>query len=367
MSQRLRLVYTTSARIPSRAANAVQSLKMCDAFAGLGHDVVMHCRAGDPLDVVNDFSLRHRFHFEPIQPVDIRGLRTAVFEAQMMRLATRRPLPDLYFSRDVYSVCALAPFGVPIVLELHRTMEGHSVEELALRWLMPQPALRAVVVVSEGMARWYAEHFPGLRLVVEPGAAEEPVAGVARPLGRPGALKLGYFGHLYEGRGVELLAALATRLPDVDVHVFGGTEADLTRCRLKFQSPNLHFHGFVAHAEISSYTASLDVLLAPYQRRVVVEGGAETSAVMSPLKIFEYMALGRPMICSDLPVLREVLNDDIAALVSPDDIDAWIAAVDRFRDRGLRARIGGAAHDRFVARHTWSGRARRLVTVGVGA
>lgn len=360
----LRIVYTTSARIPSRAANAVQSLKMCDAFAGLGHDVVMHCRSGDNLDIVKDFGLRHPFRFEPVSPFPMRGLRTLAFETKMARLSRRRPLPDLYFSRDVYSVCSVVTQGVPTLLELHRTMEGHEVEQQALRWLQHQKALRAVVVVSEGMARWYRQRF-GLRIVVEPGAADEHRVAQPRSLGRQGALQLGYFGHLYEGRGVEVLAAIAQKLPDVDVHVFGGTESDLKVCREKFKFANLHFHGFIAHAELPSYAAAVDVLLAPYQRRVVVEGGAETSAVMSPLKLFEYMALRRPMICSDLPVLREVLDDSVAMLVSPDDVSSWVAAVEQLRDVDARARLGEAAYDRFLARHTWSGRARRLLALGV--
>lgn len=365
----VRIAYTTSARIPSRAANAVQSLKMCDAFAGIGHRVTMYCRRGEDLDIQTEFGLCNQFEFRPIAPLPLRGLRTVAFETTMLRRARRRPRPDLYFSRDVYSLCGLASTRVPMILELHRTMEGHRVEQEALDWLRQRSNLRAVVVVSRGMADWYAQRFPGLALTVEPGAAD-PGAGEnggvrGQRLGRADTLQLGYFGHLYEGRGVEVLAEIAARLRNVDVNIFGGTEADLKRCRETFKLDNLKFFGHVPHAAVASYTEALDVLMAPYQERVVVAGGAETSAVMSPLKIFEYMASNRPMICSDLPVLREILDEEVAVLVPPADVDGWVRAVGLLADPGRRQTLASAARQRFMARHTWSARAKRLVALGL--
>jgi glycosyltransferase involved in cell wall biosynthesis len=366
----MKIGYLTSARIPSRAANAVQSTKMCAAFAALGHDVTMFCRAGDvDVDVFGDFGVDRAFAHRPIAPSRLRGTRTLAFE-WAVRDAARAVAPDLYFARDVFALALVATTQRPLLLELHRTMEGHRAEQLALSWLLTQPNFRGVVVVSAAMGRWFAERFPGAPIVVEPGAATnvDAVVGVSR--GRPGALQVGYVGHLYAGRGVELIADVARRVADrahdvgidVDFHVVGGDERDIARCRSTLHAPHLTFHGFVPHGELPTLTKSFDVVLAPYQRQVFVQGGAETSAVMSPLKVFEYMATGAAIVASDLPVLHEVLAPAWSVLLPPDDAGAWAdAVVDLARDPARRRALGAAAHARFLARHTWTARASRVL------
>ena len=104
-------------------------------------------------------------------------------------------------------------------------------------------------------------------------------------------------------------------------------------------------------------------MLTPYQREVRVHGGGEVSAWMSPLKIFECMASAKPIISSDLPVLREVLTHEVNALLcDPEDIESWVAAIERLRDdHALRVRLSErAAHD-FDANYAWSKRAEQIV------
>ena len=69
---------------------------------------------------------------------------------------------------------------------------------------------------------------------------------------------------------------------------------------------NVELAGYLPHGEVASFLAACDVLLAPYQRQVSIASGFDTARWMSPLKIFEYMAAGRLVLCSDLPALREV-------------------------------------------------------------
>ena len=108
--------------------------------------------------------------------------------------------------------------------------------------------------------------------------------------------------------------------------------------------------------------ARLDVMLAPYQRRVAIYGNSgDTSRWMSPLKIFEYMAARKPMIASDMPVLREVLDDSNAILVDPEDVDAWQNALTSLRDPERREQLGTKAHQDFVAYYTWRARADRVL------
>ena len=78
------------------------------------------------------------------------------------------------------------------------------------------------------------------------------------------------------------------------------------------------------------------------------------------MKIFEYMAAAKPIIASDLPVLREVLNDSNAILVDPEDIDAWRDALAALRDAETQG-SGRKAHEQLLRSYTWQARASRVL------
>jgi glycosyltransferase involved in cell wall biosynthesis len=75
------------------------------------------------------------------------------------------------------------------------------------------------------------------------------------------------------------------------------------------------------------------------------------------------MANAKPIISSDLPVLREVLTHEVNALLcEPDDIEAWVAAIERLKDdQGLRVRLSERARRDFDTKYTWSKRAETIV------
>jgi glycosyltransferase involved in cell wall biosynthesis len=86
---------------------------------------------------------------------------------------------------------------------------------------------------------------------------------------------------------------------------------------------------------------------------------------MSPLKIFECMAHAKPIVSSDLPVLREVLTDEVNALLcDPDDIESWVNAIERLRkDQDLRARLAERARLDFDTNYSWAKRADKIAAL----
>jgi glycosyltransferase involved in cell wall biosynthesis len=219
------------------------------------------------------------------------------------------------------------------------------------------------VVISDALRKHYEDSYPALvdSVRTAPDAADEvPISVTSR---NPGNLRVGYVGHLYQGRGIELIAQLAERCSWAEFHVIGGVPKDIDEWRARCQDRrNIVFHGFCPPAEVPARMSRLDVMLAPYQRAVTTYGERhDTSRWMSPLKIFEYMAAGKPMIASDLPVLREVLNESNAMLVDPEDVDAWAGALTALRDPERRQRLGSRAHSDFREAHTWEQRAHRVL------
>jgi glycosyltransferase involved in cell wall biosynthesis len=82
------------------------------------------------------------------------------------------------------------------------------------------------------------------------------------------------------------------------------------------------------------------------------------------MKVFQYMASGKPIVASDHPMLREVLDEERAVLVPPGDVEAWVVAVsDLSADPDKCAGLGAAARREFEMKYTWRHRAERLLAL----
>jgi glycosyltransferase involved in cell wall biosynthesis len=185
-----------------------------------------------------------------------------------------------------------------------------------------------------------------------PGAA----AALRAALGLENKVVLGFVGFVRPWHGLEWAIRALPRLAG-DVHLLvvgdGPARADLEREAAALGvTARVHFAGRIAHADISTYVQSFDIAL---QTRAV--------SYASPLKLFEYMALGRAIIAPDQPNLREILTQDGDALLfDPEDEASFFSALQRLSgDAGLRARLGAAAR-RSVEQtpFTWAENARRV-------
>jgi glycosyltransferase involved in cell wall biosynthesis len=116
--------------------------------------------------------------------------------------------------------------------------------------------------------------------------------------------------------------------------------------------------GLVPHKDMPAYLAACDVLVSPHGRQA--DGGEFFG---SPTKLFEYMAMGRPIVASAVGQIADVLVDEESALlVPPDDAQALCGAIVRLVDNAcLRVRLGSAARQAAEQQHTWLQNAERLL------
>ncbi|MFT5465689.1 MAG: glycosyltransferase involved in cell wall biosynthesis [Verrucomicrobiales bacterium] len=343
-------------------------MKMCQAMSKLGHDVRLLTLSRPAFeepgveDVFAHYGVERRFELEKLPFPGFPG-RQLIYAFSAWRQA-RQWKPDLIYGRYFPAMAMVGLAGWPVAWESHERVWDRSgmAKRLAKR-LFASRGFRKLVVISEALKSMYveAEMIEAERIEVAHDAADPATIEIKAHEG----FRVGYIGGVYPGRGIELVLECAVRLPDVEFHFVGGTAPDLQKLPgITELSANVICHGYQPPDLVPEMRASFDVLLAPYQRKVAVWGGnGDTSAFMSPLKIFEYMASGRPMICSDLPVLREVLNDKNALLVQPEDVDGWVTAIAQLRDnRELGAKIAESALADFEENYTWDKRAERVLT-----
>jgi glycosyltransferase involved in cell wall biosynthesis len=175
-----------------------------------------------------------------------------------------------------------------------------------------------------------------------------------------------YVGQLYPWKGAGLVLDVAARVPEARVVIVGGqtnwTQDDpdiaalAERARELGVADRVELRGHVPYDRVPSVLAAASVALLPLPDEPVAR------LFTSPLKLFDYMAAGVPIVASDLPALREVLrHEENALLACPDDPDAFAAAVRRlFVDPALAARLGRQARTDVEA-YSWDARAHALL------
>lgn len=100
----------------------------------------------------------------------------------------------------------------------------------------------------------------------------------------------------------------------------------------------------------------------PNQNQIFARGMKENIAEFtSPLKMFEYMASGRVIISSDMPVLREILNENNSFLLPCDDVESWIQIIKNIENNIELARKIAKSAKEDVQNYTWTKRAKRII------
>jgi glycosyltransferase involved in cell wall biosynthesis len=114
---------------------------------------------------------------------------------------------------------------------------------------------------------------------------------------------------------------------------------------------------------VSQFLDESAVLPSPYQERIEVSRGGDTGTVFSPLKVFEYMRTGKPIVASDLPRIRDILTDRVSALLcSPDDSKAWcLALVEILENPEFAENLGRRARADFEANYSMKTRASKVL------
>lgn len=374
--------------IPSRKANTVQVMKMAQALSHLGHTVSL--LAPRPVRT-NDFNPPSwemlAEHYGLSQPFSITWLTAhPAFKRYDYALQAvdraRREHCDLFYTRLIQSAAFASLLGLPTLLEVHDLPSGWVGPLFFKAFLSGRGARRLAVItraLGEDLTRLLGAPPLGSTadafcLLAPDGVDLERYAQLPSPAAaraqlkhlklQPGTFTAGYTGHLYPGRGTDLLLALAAALPQVQFLLVGGEPPDIERLQQTIHQRdlhNIHLAGFIPNAALPLYQAACDALLMPYGPRVAASSGGNIARYLSPMKLFEYMACERPILSSDLSVLREVLSPGNALLLPPEDPTAWVEALRRLLDDPSLRTILAQQARRDVTQYSWDARASSLI------
>jgi glycosyltransferase involved in cell wall biosynthesis len=332
------IVYISSSIFPSSQANNVHVTSMCNAVCKSGNKVVLIAYASGeiPLDIIkNQIYSDYNLNNEIVIILLKRKFKlfSSYFSGLEIAKKVKKISPDLIIGRNLTGTFFSRRYCKNIFLELHQPINfGLGLQFFLLKRLFNHKNFTRLIVISNPLRQIFIRS--GLsknKIVVLPDGASVPDKNLSiNSIISSKRLRIGYFGSLYFGRGIELIVELSRLLPDMDFFIYGGTVDQVKSLKSTLSDlDNLSVIGHIPFSQVQSEMQKMHILLAPYQRQVGLSSGDMTTENwMSPLKIFEYMSVERAIICSDIPVLHEVLTDGVNCFLRfPDDIDGWHLAL----------------------------------------
>ena len=387
---KMKVYYISPSTIPSRSANSIHVANMCEGVSQLGHEVILFAHS----NLYNSVSCQQQL--KDSYGIDNSKIKLKIFHSKQNRgieffIALyalirfmldliKNTAPQYIISRNLYAAIFLGLlFRVNIIYETHSP--EYSFRKKLQKWLLTSNKIKTVVI-SEALKK-IIQDFHNI--------SSESIY-VFHDAARDGQLRLGllqrkelsqqllsnmfnlddyqkvvgYFGHLYPGRGIEIIEELAKLNSTCAFVVYGGNEADIEEYKSRNMSKNLFFMGYIHPKKVHKAMVMMDVLLMPYQKSVSIGiKGVDTSNWMSPMKLFEYLSAGVPIISSNISVLKEVLIDgENCLLVEPDDVNSWsIALQNIISNAELEEKLGFNAYNLYKDKYTWKHRAKGMLTL----
>lgn len=371
----MKIAVITNSRIPSLTANSIQAMKMCDALAQLGHEL----RAFAPTETQPaawDELARHYGLACPFQIDWLPSYRPFkrfdfVWYAQS---AADTLKADLIYTWLPQSAVMGLWRGYPVILEMHADTAGHFgawwirqfwKKDGRKRLLVTTQALRTALERSTRL------EFPAEVVQVAPNGVDlDRYANLPKPdearrqLNLKEGQTVGFTGHFYAGRGMDLLLELARSLPQVNFLWAGGTPEAVAEWRIKLNSvrvSNVTLTGFIENSRLPLVQAAADILLMPYSNSISSSSGQDIAEGINPMKMFEYMAAERAIITADLPVIREVLDETQAVFCTPSNAAVWKSAIESLLADEKQQTLLATRARREIEKYTWLSRAQHAL------
>jgi len=336
------ITYVTNVRMPTTKAHGTQMIKMCEAFASVGATVVFYVPwRHNPIteDAFSYYDVARTFDIKKLPSIDfIRFmprfgflLQQATFTLSVFfRFLFASRKNRIFYTREHYLAALARWLGFDVVYEAHRIPERSGL----FFWLVKK--VPTIITNSPGVAEEFTERgfdhvraYPNgidLSSFEVKTSKEELRNELELPQDKKIAL---YTGHLFDWKGIDVVletaALFSLRDPSIHIVCVGGTPEDVEKYRDaagERDVDSISFLGYKSPLSIPRYLKAADVLLLPN-----VPISKESIRYTSPVKLPEYMASGTPIVASDMPSIRALVNEGEVVFVSAGDPEALYTGI----------------------------------------
>lgn len=312
---KLNICYISNSAAPSKNASSLQISKLCEELARLGNKVTLILPyTGHPKMSYNNFyNIKNKFIIKRLKFFDKfpRGLNYYLYSIFSI-LNSNFKNQDLFITRNFFTSFLLSILKQKHIFEIHDdiAIEGRLVRFLVkgLNILNSKSVIK-ITATTKTLKKKYFHYGVNKKKIIVLHNASSLKSNMKKYELKPKKLKIGYFGTIYKSRGIEMIIKISKIDNKNDYYIYGGTNEQISKIKQNVKNSNIHFFSHIPYSNIYKKLLGIDVCILPYTSKITVSGNVgDISNYTSPLKIFDYMKLGKLILCSNLKVLREVLS-----------------------------------------------------------
>jgi glycosyltransferase involved in cell wall biosynthesis len=351
------LLYISASIYPSKSANSNQVVQQVNGLKSFYSRVALMFKYKGTED--HKAILFNRYLLD--KSVELLGVRyenKLYILGYLIQLILAVNKFESVFTRNPLSLAIIALFSFgrgsrKVIYEAHSTVSFWN--KFFIKIIMLRGIKFRILTISEELKGYYVSETSCKNVdFYHDGAELKP-----KKESVPGKSNIGYVGSFNKGRGLDIIVGLAKKYADIGFHLFGGTVEDLEKNTVQSIPENITCYGFIGRDKLDEAFNTFDIAIAPYEDKVFVPDGRDTSAYMSPLKIFEYMSYQKLLLVSNHKVLKSFLNDDNAYIVKQNDLSSWQKVIDDILsedDDVLLSKVR-RSYDLIEKKYNWKSRA----------
>jgi len=309
----MNICYISNSATPSSNASSLQIAKLCEFISKEGHDVKLVLpNTGLKKNFYNFYNIKKKYELKRLRYFKTfpKGLNYYLFSVIAI-LSSNFFKQDLYITRNFFTSFLLSILNKNHILEIHDdiSIEGRIIQILVKYFrILNYKSLIKIVVTTKTLKKKYIKHGVSKKKIKVLHNASSFKSKFQRITRNKKCLKIGYFGAIYNSRGINLIIELSSLDKKNKYYVYGGTFQQIKEIKNNIKNKNIYFYPYIPYSKVEKKINQIDVCILPYTSKITVSGNVgDISRFTSPLKIFDYMKLGKIIISSNLPVLNEIL------------------------------------------------------------
>tara|TARA_B110000503_G_scaffold135684_2_gene216680 strand:- start:545 stop:1654 length:1110 start_codon:yes stop_codon:yes gene_type:complete len=367
----MKICYLSNSAIPSSVASAIQIVKMCEAFSELNNKVILITTnvSKTKISLNEYYNIKYKFSFIRMKKFNVfpLGLNYYLFSIFSI-LESLKYKPEIYITRNFFTCFLLVMLRKNIIMELHHDLntESRIVRFLVKKFkFLNSKYLKKIIAITNGVKEEYIKKnlINEKKIIVLPSGSS--IKKIFKFSNNKDFFRIGYFGSLYKSRGLNLIKSLA-KIDKENQYYLYGDFSKMNNFKYKNSTKNLHLQDYIPYKDIPNSLDKMDILLMPYVSSITVAGNVgDITKFTSPLKLFDYLSVGKIIICSDFQVLKEAIKDKENAIFVKNykNIFSWKNEIHKLKNQPQKQFIMSKNNYQLSQKYSLKERAKKILKV----